>query len=280
MKKQCINVVAIIAVVFIIGILLGNIIVANIQDNKISIEFTTQTEPMMYLKQPPAIKNFLCEGATVTSGDKLLEFTTNEETTFFQEENIDEPIFVPTTKEEVVIETTTKKEVVEDEITTEELTTEEISITEDETCSEETITESEETTVVKPIINADSYRCSLDDIYYTLPIREYTEEQKELIAKMLYCEANTTSWDCQVAVCSAIINLIEDRGGNFAILDNANAFTPASYYRYETPSESSWQVLDYVLSGHLIANIKYFQLYSYHNFGTPMFMIDGVYFSR
>lgn len=280
MKKQRINVVAIIAVVFIIGILLGNIIVANIQDNKISIEFTTQAEPMMYLKQPPAIKNFLCEGATVTSGDKLLEFTTNEETTFFQEENIDEPIFVPTTKEEIVIETTTKEEVVEDETTTEELTTEEISITEDETCSEETTTEYEETTVVKPIINADSYRCFLDDVYCVSPVREYTSEQKELIAKMLYCEAGGEGWDCQVATCSAIINFIEHYGGNFSVLDNGNKFSPASYYRYKTPTKMNWQVLDYVLSGHLIANIKYFQLYSYHNFGTPMFMIDGVYFSR
>ena len=279
MKKQYINISVIFAIVFAIGMLLSNTI--DTQNNKISIEFTTQAEPMMYLKQPQAIKNFLYESATVTSGDKLLEFTTNEETTFFQEENIDEPIFVPTTKEEVVTETTTKKEIIEEEIATEELTTEEISITEDETCSEETTTELEETTTVaKLIINADSYRCSLDDIYYTSPVREYTSEQKELIAKMLYCEAGGESWDCQVATCSAIINFIEHYGGNFAVLDNSNKFDPASYYRYKTPTKMNWQVVDYVLSGHLITNIKYFRINHYHYFGTPMFSVDNVYFSK
>lgn len=279
MKKQYINISVIFAIVFAIGMLSSNTI--DTQNNKISIEFTTQAEPIMYLKQPQAIKNFLCEGATATSGDKLLEFTTNEETTFFQEEDIDEPIFVPTTKEEVVTETTTKKEVIEEEIATEELTTEEISITEDETYSEETTTELEETTTVaKPIINADSYRCSLDDIYYTSPVREYTSEQRELIAKMLYCEAGGEGWDCQLATCSAIINFIEHYGGNFAVLDNSNKFDPAPYYRYKTPTKMNWQVVDYVLSGHLIANIKYFRINHYHYFGTPMFAIDNVYFSK
>lgn len=97
---------------------------------------------------------------------------------------------------------------------------------------------------------------------------------------MLHCEANIGSWDCQVAVCSAILNFIENDKAGIAALDNGNKFSPASYYRSRTPSQMNWEVLNYVLSGHVIANVKYFQLYGYHSFGTPMFLIDGVYFSK
>lgn len=130
------------------------------------------------------------------------------------------------------------------------------------------------------IIKASHYAVAAKDIYFTYPIREYTEEQKTLIAKMLYCEARGEGWDCQVATCSAIINHIEANGGNFGVLDKKNHFSPASYYRYKTPTQMNWKVLNYVLSGHLIANVKYFQLYRYHSFGSPMFSINGTYFSK
>lgn len=142
----------------------------------------------------------------------------------------------------------------------------------------------EETTTQKPapqyIIKASHYAVAAEDIYYTSPIRTYTEEQKTLIAQMLYCESGGEGWDCQVATCSAIINFIEHYGGDFSVLDNGNKFSPASYYRYKTPTNMNWKVLDYVLNGHLIANVKYFQLYGYHSFGTPMFCVGGVYFSK
>lgn len=258
MKKQCINVVAIVGVVFLVGILLGNIITSRVQDNKFSMELTTQSQSIMSLEKPIAIQHFTEEGATTPSDGKLLE-ADNAIVAHPEMHNSGGPVNVPTTKEES--------------------TSEEVGISEDEVVSEETAID-EETTSLKPIINADSYRCSVDEIYYTHPVREYTEEQKELIAKMLFCEANTTSWDCQVATCSAIINFIEHYGGDFSVLDNYYKFEPAPYYRYKTPSKMNWQVLNYVLDGHLIADVKYFQLYGYHNFGTPMFLIDGVYFSK
>ena len=97
---------------------------------------------------------------------------------------------------------------------------------------------------------------------------------------MLYCEAGGQGWDCQVATCSAIINHIEYNNGDFSVLDKSNHFSPASYYRYKTPTETNWQVVDYVLSGHLIADVKFFQMGSYHSFGTPMFAIEGEYYSK
>lgn len=284
-EKQYINVVAIIGMVFIIGVLLGNIIVSRIQEKEFSIEPTTQEESVVYLKKPQPVKNFLYEDKvhtdTIKDNDSL-ETTKpnveNEKTTYSHKENIDKP--TTETKEtekseEVESETTEVKSTTEvsDETTETDKTTETSTDIPDETTEEETIKS-------KPIINADSYRCSSDDIYYVSPVRKYTEEQKELIAKMLFCEANTTSWDCQVATCSAIINHIEHFGGDFSVLDIKNHFEPAPYYRYKTPTETNWKVLDYVLNGHLIADVKYFQLYNYHSFGTPMFKINGVYFSK
>lgn len=171
------------------------------------------------------------------------------------------------------------------EVTTEETIDSDINVEPTET---KATTETKETVEIeKPtdenqtaIINADHYSCSLSEIYYTLPVREYTEEQKELIVRMLYCESGSTSWDCQVATCSAILNLIERKNGDFSILDRTNVFSPAPYYRNVTPMQTQYDVLSYVLSGHLIANVKYFRTNHYHSFGTPMFAIDNVYFSR
>ena len=275
MKKQCINVVAIIGVVFIIGVLLGNIIISHAQDNKISIEPTTQTEPMMYLERPLPIQHFLYNNATLTGEGKFVSIVLNEETTYTKKEN--HVVVKPSIKVESTTESTTIEETTIEETNT---TENESETNEDSTTDSEETTTIEETTAPQYIVKAQHYAVPAEEIYYTSPIREYTEEQKTLIAKMLYCEAGGEGWDCQVTTCSAIINFIEHYGGNFSVLDNGNKFSPASYYRYKTPTKMNWEVLDYVLSGHLIANVKYFQLYDYHSFGTPMLKINGVYFSR
>lgn len=275
MKKQCINVVAIIGVVFILGVLLGNIIVSRIQDNKISIEPTTQTEPMMYLEKPLPIQHFLYNNATLPSEGEFVSIVLNEETTHTEKEN--NAVVKPSIKVENTTEPTTEEETTIEEADT---TEDESETNDDSTTDNEESTTIEETTAPQYIIKAQHYAIPPEEIYFTWPIREYTEEQKTLIAKMLYCEAGGEGWDCQVVTCSAIINHIEHNGGNFGVLDKGNHFSPASYYRYKTPTQMNWEVLDYVLSGHLIADVKYFQLYGYHSFGTPMLKVSGVYFSR
>ena len=247
MKKQYINISIILGAVFIIGILLGNIILFQIQENKVSIDFETQTESMMYLNKSLPIKHFLCSGATTTNDGEFINIILNEETTHANKEN------------NIIVETTTKTEYI--------------------TENEEVVTE-EEITKKESIIKADHYACPIDEIYFTTPVREYTAEQRELLAKMLYCEARGSSWDGQVATCSAIINHIEYNRGDFGVLDKSNHFDPAPYYRSKTPNQMQYDVVDYVLSGHLIANVKYFRMSYYHSFGTPMFAIDGEYYSR
>ena len=268
MKKQYRNAIAIIGVMLIIGILLGNIIITNIQNSKISIEPTTQAKSVVYLEKPIVIKHFTDEGAIISSGGRFLDHISTEIVTHPQLHNSAGPTVVPTQTEEIIPETSTKKEVATEELTTKK-----------KVDTEETTTE-ESTTAPELIINVDSYVCDANEIYYTVPVRKYTENQKELIAKMLYCEARGESWDGQVATCSAIINHIEYNDGDFSVLDKTNHFSPASYYRYRTPNQMQYDVLEYVLSGHLIADIKYFQMDYYHDFATPMFVVGVHYFSK
>ena len=281
MKKQCINVVAIIGVVFIVGVLLGNIIVSRIQDDKISIEPTTQAQSLAYLENPIAVQHLTEEGAIISSGGKFLE-PDNKIVAHPEMHNSPPLATIPITNEEITTEKTTEN-IVLDEPTTDEVTTEneiESETNDDSTTDGEEATTIEETTTPQYIVKAQHYAVSHEEIYFTWPVREYTDEEKTLLAKMLYCEAGGEGWDCQVATLSGIINHIEHNNGNFGVLDKGNHFSPASYYRYKTPTKMNWEVLDYVLSGHLIADVKYFQLYRYHSFGTPMFKISGVYFSK
>jgi hypothetical protein len=191
--------------------------------------------------------------------------------------------FEPMTQQEKPVVYSKKPEAIKDfiyENKTNVISTEKNEITTNKTDADIEENTAEEVTEIECVINAHHYSCSLDDIYYTSPVREYTSKQKKLLAKMLYCEARGESWDGQVAACSAIINHIEDNGGDFSVLDKKNHFSPASYYRDETPNQMQYDVLDYVLSGHLIADIKYFRKHHYHNFGTPMFAVGVHYFSK
>ena len=274
MKKQCINVVPIIGLMFLIGVLLTSVIISRAQHNKISIEQTTQAKSIIHLEKPMAIKHFTEEGATISNGGKFVEPIEHTTVAYPEKHNSGGSIVTPTTT--IKEESTTVKEIEKEETNTIKA---DDSSKESPTEPEEDSTQ-EDVPVAETIINIDSYVCSLDEIYYVWPIREYTSEEKELIAKMLYCESRGDSWDGQVATCSAIINHIEYYGGSFSILNNSVSFEPAPYYMYETPNQMQYDVLDYVLSGHLIADIKYFRTDYYHDFGTPMFVAGEHYFSK
>ena len=129
------------------------------------------------------------------------------------------------------------------------------------------------------IISVCDVRCNPSEIYFVDTPTQYTEEEKQLLAQCLFCEAGSTSWECQVITLSAILNHCDDYGGLW-VLDSVNHFAVAPYYRYYTPQEEQYEVVEYVLSGHRIADIKYFRTQYYHGFGTEMLNIDGVYFSK
>ena len=121
--------------------------------------------------------------------------------------------------------------------------------------------------------------CDSSEIYFIDTETQYTDEEIQLLAQCLYCEAGGTSWECQVITLSAILNHCDEYGGLW-VLDSVGHFAVAPYYRYYTPQEEQYEVIEYVLSGHRIADVKYFRTQYFHGFGTSMLCIDGVYFSK
>ena len=131
-------------------------------------------------------------------------------------------------------------------------------------------------------LELDQIRASVSySISYNLTFsdaKEYSSYQKELLAKMLYCEAGNVSRVAQILTLSAIINHIEANGG-FYVLDEENHFSPAPYYRDCTPTEEQYEVVDYVLNDRVISDLKYFRINYYHSFAQCVCNIDNIYFN-
>ena len=104
--------------------------------------------------------------------------------------------------------------------------------------------------------------------------------EHDFLAKLLYAEAGSMCWEGQVYVCSAILNLCEDRELTIEEAGhNEDMFSVASYVDSVEPMQMQYDVINYVLSGGRISDIKYFQCGWYHDFGTPVCNIENVYFS-
>ena len=108
----------------------------------------------------------------------------------------------------------------------------------------------------------------------------YTNE-RDFLAKLLYCEAGGESWECQVYTCSAILNLsdysdrtIWDMGHDY------NTFSVAYIVDDAEPTQTQYDVIDYVLDGGRVPEICFFRTDHYHNFGTPVCQVGAHYFSK
>ncbi len=103
---------------------------------------------------------------------------------------------------------------------------------------------------------------------------------RDFLAKMVFAESGGEDWWCQVYTCSAILNHCEV--SNMTLWKcghNANHFAVAPYVDNVTPSDMSYEVVDYVLSGGRIENICYFRTKRYHSFGEPVCRVGAHYFS-
>ena len=103
----------------------------------------------------------------------------------------------------------------------------------------------------------------------------------EFLAKLLYAEAGTMDWWGQVYTCSAILNLCDTEHRDlWAAGHNKNCFAVAPYVDSVEPTEETYEVIDYVLGGGRIADIRYFRTGYYHTFGTPVCQVGAHYFSK
>lgn len=102
----------------------------------------------------------------------------------------------------------------------------------------------------------------------------------DFLAKLVFAEGGTMSWKGQVILCSAILNLCDYE--EISVWDaghNPNMFSVAYHVDNVIPSDTQYEVIDYVFNGGRVSDVCYFRTGHYHNFGTPYCYIDDVYFS-
>jgi hypothetical protein len=103
----------------------------------------------------------------------------------------------------------------------------------------------------------------------------------EFLAKLLYAEAGIMDWWGKVYTCSAILNFCDtEQRDLWAAGHNKNCFAVAPYVDSVEPTEEIYEVIDYVLGGGRIADIRYFRTGYYHTFGTPVCQVGAHYFSK
>jgi hypothetical protein len=79
---------------------------------------------------------------------------------------------------------------------------------------------------------------------------DITSEEREMLARLVYLEANTESLECQKAIVSVIFNRLENGyWGNYlqSVVYAPNQFSPANYIWQTTPTETNYQAVDEVL---------------------------------
>ena len=110
---------------------------------------------------------------------------------------------------------------------------------------------------------------------------------REMLARLVYLEANTESLECQMAVASVVINRWQDgRWGNTiaSVIYSPYQFSPAGLIHKTTPTETNYVAVDHILkSGSILPKYCLF-FRSGHCFSdiwegyARYAKIDGVYF--
>lgn len=129
----------------------------------------------------------------------------------------------------------------------------------------------------QPIIEASIYEQS--DVY------EITSVEREMLARLVYREANTESIDCQKAIVSVVFNrLASGYWGDTLeeVVYAENQFAPASLLYCTTPTETNYEAVDYVLeNGSIIDSYVLYFRADYHfdwNGYKPYIKIDHTCF--
>ena len=77
-----------------------------------------------------------------------------------------------------------------------------------------------------------------------------TSREREMLARLVYREANTESFECQMAVASVVINRWQDgRWGQTLgeVVYSPDQFSPANLLYKTTPTETNYAAVDHVL---------------------------------
>ena len=134
-----------------------------------------------------------------------------------------------------------------------------------------------------------------EDIVEDIPCSylSVTEEERELLARIVYLEAGICSIECQRGIASVILNRLEsnkwvidvDENGQITIYDiiyYPDAFSPAYLIPETTPSQSCYDAVDYVICNGttLPPEVRYFRInydFTWTNYKNYC-IIDTVHF--
>lgn len=112
-----------------------------------------------------------------------------------------------------------------------------------------------------------------------------TSEEREMLARLVYREANVESIDCQRAVVSVVLNRLENgRWGDSveSVIYAPGQFSPAYLLRNTTPNNTNYDAVDYVLrnGSTLPSYVLYFRADYHFNWQgyQPYTSIDKTYF--
>lgn len=114
-----------------------------------------------------------------------------------------------------------------------------------------------------------------------------TEEERELLARLVYCEANTESLECQKAVVSVVFNQLESGiwGASLEeVIYYGNNYSPVVFGLIDAaePTALNYEAVDYVLQNGptLPTYVRYFRADYHHQWeGYKGYKtIDNVYF--
>lgn len=110
-------------------------------------------------------------------------------------------------------------------------------------------------------------------------------EERELLARLVYLEAGTCSPECQRAMASVVLNMVETGyWGNSIeeVIFYPNAFSPAYLIKDCTPNQAAYDAVDYVLTygSQLPKEVRYFRAdydFDWEGYANHT-VIDNVYF--
>lgn len=107
-----------------------------------------------------------------------------------------------------------------------------------------------------PVVQKESY------------IYNITSVEREMLARLVYLEANTESIDCQKAIASVVINRWQNGYWGDTLEDVIYAkgqFTPSKIIPQTTPTENNYEAVDYVIKNG--CTIPEYVLYFRANYG-------------
>ena len=114
----------------------------------------------------------------------------------------------------------------------------------------------------------------------------FSEEEKDLLARLIKLEAGDQSWECQCAVGSVVLNRLKQEYGGKKTLHGViyarGQFSTAHRIKRTKATQTQKDVVEYLLQNGvtLPEDVIYFHYKRYGKWGTPYCCIGTEYFSR